>query len=276
MRVGIAAMLALALVGCATGGSTPRLAATGPGKALPTGASGRAAMVAKIRSDLRHADPAADDAALERALTSIGSIRRELFVPQSIRSFAYRPSPLPIGNGQTISDAYIVAIMTAALKLPPNANVLDVGTGSGYQAAVLSLQADRVTSVEIVAPLAESAARLLNRLGYRNVAVHAADGFAGWPAGAPYDGIVVAAGAAQIPQPLLDQLKPGARLVMPIGPSTIQEHLIVATKAIDGSITRCSLGPASFVPLTGRGERPETMRGLYDRSIPLCFARPIT
>lgn len=258
----------LALPGaCATTDRPPGVAAA---------AAARATMVARIRAGVRRADPAADDPAFEAALASVAAVRRDRFVVPALRRLAYHDFPLPIGYGQTISDAYIVAVMTAALRLAPGADVLDVGTGSGYQAAVLAPLARWVTSLEIVAPLARSAARLLVRLGYRNVDVHVADGFAGWPARAPFDGIVVAAGAAQIPQPLLDQLKPGARLVMPIGPSTLQEQILVVTKAKDGSTTRCSLGGASFVPLTGRGERPPTLRGLIDRSMPLCFARPVT
>lgn len=239
-------------------------------------AAARAKMVAAIRKDVGDAAPAADDIHLEQALAAVARIPREKFVPKPLRAAAYGTTPLPIGFGQTISDAYIVTVMTAAVRLPKDANVLDIGTGSGYQAAVLSLLSARVSSIEIVKPLAAAAAERLSRLGYRNVLVRAGDGFAGWAGRGPFDAVIVAAGAAAIPQPLIDQLKPGGRLVMPIGPSGAQEQLIVATKNADGSVTRCSLGWAMFVPLTGTGERPERSGGLMDRTIPLCFKAPIS
>lgn len=239
-------------------------------------AARRAAMVAKIAETARRAAPAADTPAFRRTIDVIGRMPRELFVTKPGRELAYVDVPQSIGYGQTISDPYIVTIMTAALDLPTGATVLDVGTGSGYQAAVLSPLADQVWSIEIVAPLARSAARRLDRMGYRNVHVRSGDGFAGWPEHAPFDGIVVAAGASEVPQPLLDQLKVGGRMVIPIGPSTAQEQLLRVTKGSDGAVTRCSLGLAMFVPLTGRGERPPATRGLIDQTIPYCFGAPIT
>lgn len=236
----------------------------------------RRGYVEKIRATVRAADPAAADRWLEQALAAIGRLPREKFVPKAARRFAYLPAPLNIGYDQTISDGYVQAVMTAALKLPPHAHVLDVGTGSGYQAAIFALIADQVSSVEIVAPLARTAAVRLRQLHLNNVKVRAGDGFAGWPERAPFDGIIVAAGAAAIPPALINQLKPGGRLVMPIGPSTAQEQLIVATMEANGTVTRCSLGLTAFVPLTGRGERPATTRGLIDRSVRLCFRMPIT
>ena len=239
-------------------------------------ATARAAMVADIRKDIRDAASTADNVHLARALAAVARIPREKFVPRASRAAAYRPTPLPIGFDQTISDGYIVTIMTAALQLPENANVLDVGTGSGYQTAVLSLLAAHGSSIEIVKPLAAATATRLSRLGYRNVVIRAGDGYAGWTDRAPFDGIVVAAGAAAMPQPLIDQLKPGGRLVMPIGPSSIQEQLIVAPKNTDGSLKRCSLGWVMFVPLTGIGGRPKHPFGLMDRTIPGCFDAPIS
>lgn len=205
------------------------------------------------------------------ALRAVASVRREMFVPTTERARAYQDTPLPIGYSQTISDAYIVTVMTAALALQPRANVLEIGTGSGYQAAVLSKLAATVHSIEIVAPLAEKATKLLASLGMTNVTVRAGDGFQGWPEAAPFDAIIVTAGAAEIPPPLLAQLKPGGTLVMPIGPEWPLEQLLVIRKAADGNLSRCSLGPIMFVPLTGRGERPRNLKGLYDRSIPDCF-----
>lgn len=145
----------------------------------------------------------------------------------------------------------------------------------GYQAAFLSRLVRHVTSVEIVPELASQAARRLAQLGYR-VQVHAADGFAGWPAAAPFDAIIVAAGAERVPSALIGELKLGGRLVMPIGPSTAQAQLLVFSKAADGTVTRCSLGPTMFVPLTGKGQSAYQIHGLIDRSIPLCYAAPLT
>lgn len=232
-------------------------------------------MVKSIREDVKAADPDADTPALEKALSAVGSLPRERFVARSGRGAAYVDLPQRIGYGQTISDPYVVSIMTAALELPNGANVLDVGTGSGYQAAVLAKIARHVSSVEIVRPLAVSAANRLRRLGFKNVDVRNGDGFLGWPAHAPFDGIVVAAGATAVPLPLLDQLKPGGRLVMPIGATDTSTQLLRFTKRANGAIDRCSLGGAMFVPLTGGLVKPFARFGLPDRSIPLCFSKAI-
>lgn len=209
------------------------------------------------------------DPAFERAVAAEATIDRADFVPDAARPAAYRTLPLSIGYGQTISDPYVVTIMTAAVGVAPGDSVLEIGTGSGYQAAVLSRIGARVHSIEIVPQLAHSAAARLKRLGFRHVAVRAGDGFLGWPDAAPFDAIIVTAGSARIPEPLMAQLKPGGRLVMPIGLNTPAEQLIVVSKQADGTTTRCSLGPAMFVPLTGRGETRE-IPALYDRSVPLC------
>ncbi|MBN2971049.1 protein-L-isoaspartate(D-aspartate) O-methyltransferase [Roseomonas aeriglobus] len=239
-------------------------------------ADARRTMVEKIRAGIREASPQADDDGLERVLNVVSTIPRERFVADAAKPYAYLTTPLEIGYGQTISDPYIVTLMTAAARLPADANVLDIGTGSGYQAAVLSPLARSVWSVEIVEPLAKQAGARLRRLGYRNVTVRAGDGFAGWPDKAPFDAIIVAAGAATIPQPLIDQLKVGGRMIIPIGPSTAQELLLVVKKRADGTLDRCSLGGIMFVPLTGAGERPTTLRGLRDRSIRQCYDAPVT
>jgi protein-L-isoaspartate(D-aspartate) O-methyltransferase len=233
-------------------------------------------MVVAIRTDVRKVAEAADTISLEQALTAVGSLPREEFVSAEGRSLAYLDLPQNIGFGQTISDPYIVAVMTGALQLPPGADVLDVGTGSGYQAAVLAKVARQVSSIEIVPELAASAAIRLKRLGFANVEVRSGDGFAGWPEHAPFDGIVVAAGAAEVPRPLIDQLKPGGRLVMPIGPTAGSEQLLVVTKQPDGSLSQCSLGPAMFVPLTGRGAAPRAQFGQVYPAIQLCHGAPVT
>jgi protein-L-isoaspartate(D-aspartate) O-methyltransferase len=232
----------------------------------------RAAMVERIRLKARSDYPKlAADPHFARVLAAVATTDRAAFVPPRASAAAYGDTPLPIGHGQTISDAYIVTAMTAAAALRPDANVLEIGTGSGYQAAILARLGARVHSVEIVAPLARAAARRLKRLGFARVAVRAGDGFAGWPAFAPYDAIIVTAGAAEIPAPLLAQLGPGGTLVMPIGPQWALEQLLVVRKSADGRLSRCTMGAALFVPLTGRGGRPDHPSGLYDRSIPDCY-----
>ncbi|HKI04510.1 MAG TPA: protein-L-isoaspartate(D-aspartate) O-methyltransferase, partial [Thermoanaerobaculia bacterium] len=161
--------------------------------------------------------------------------------------------PLPIGSGQTISQPYIVALMTSLLEIRPGDRVLEVGTGSGYQAAVLSRLAGEVYSVEILKPLAERARRTLAGLGYRNVHLRVGDGYEGWPDAAPFDGIIVTAAPAQIPKPLLRQLKVGGKLVIPVG-GTFQD-LVVLTRRQDGGFDRSNVLPVRFVPMTGEAQR---------------------
>lgn len=233
-------------------------------------ATARAAMVQRIRQAVHSDAPNADNAALARALTAIGEVPREAFVPASLQADAYRETPLPIGYDQTISNAYIVAIMTAAADPGPDGNLLDVGTGSGYQAAVLGKLARHVSSIEIVPQLADQARTRLAALGFSNIEVRAGDGYAGWPERAPFDAIVVAAGAARVPQPLLDQLKIGGRLVMPVGLSWATEQILVITRTGPAQYVRCSLGWSMFVPLTGKGQRPPNSNGLFER-LSLCF-----
>ncbi|QDZ09154.1 protein-L-isoaspartate(D-aspartate) O-methyltransferase [Sphingomonas panacisoli] len=231
----------------------------------------RLSLVKRIREEVRRAAPAAADRELDRALAAIVRIPREEFVAPSDRAQAYADTPLPIGYDQTISDTYIVALTTAAARLPDHANVLDVGTGSGYQAAVLAELGAQVTSIEIVRPLADEARARLARLKYRQIDVRAGDGYAGAADRAPFDAIIVAAGAAAVPQPLLDQLKVGGRIVMPIGPSWASEQLLVLTKTDSNTFDRCSLGWTMYVPLTGQGARVPNASGLMDRKIRQCF-----
>jgi len=186
-------------------------------------------------------------------LAAVEAVPRHLFVPESERRGAYEDRPLPIGAGQTISQPYIVALMTSLLGVRPGDRILEVGTGSGYQAAVLSRLAAEVYSIEILKPLGERARRTLAELGYRNVRIRIGDGYEGWPDAAPFDGIVVTAAPARIPDPLLRQLKTGGKLVIPVG-ETYQD-LIVLTKRKDGGFDRENVLPVRFVPMTGEAER---------------------
>ncbi len=186
-----------------------------------------------------------------RVMAAMAAVKRHEFVPPDLEYRAYDNGPLPIGHGQTISQPYIVALMTDLLNPKATDTVLEVGAGSGYQAAILSKVVKQVYTVEIVPPLAEEAEQRLKRLGYANVEVRCGDGYAGWPEHAPFDGILVAAAAPHIPQPLLDQLKPGGRLVIPVGQAYASQELLVIEKAADGSLNRETVLPVAFVPLTG-------------------------
>lgn len=182
--------------------------------------------------------------------TALGRVERHRFVPADVAAYAYENRPLPIGHGQTISQPFIVALMTELLDPQPAHVVLEVGTGSGYQAAVLAECVRKVYSIEIVAPLGERARATLEALGYRNVEVRIGDGYLGWPEAAPFDGIVVTAAPEHVPQPLLDQLKPGGRMVIPVGAQAGGQDLLLITKQADGrTITQRKL-PVRFVPLT--------------------------
>ena len=181
-------------------------------------------------------------------LAALRKVPRHLFVPESAVGEAYSDVPLPIGHGQTISQPYIVAFMTEALELHGGEKVLEIGTGSGYQAAVLSEIAASVHTIEIVPELAAQARERLARLGYRNVEVHSGDGYRGWPEAAPFDAVVVTAAAPRIPEPLKDQLKDGGRLVIPVGDA--DQQLIVLTRHGARYDERRVL-PVRFVPMTG-------------------------
>lgn len=189
----------------------------------------------------------------ERVLRAMETVPRHEFVSDAYRSAAYDDRPQPIGHGQTISQPYIVALMTQLAGPGEDARVLDVGTGCGYQAAVLSLLAGEVYSIEIVCDLADDARERLLELGFQNVDVRCGDGYQGWEEHAPFDAIIVAAAPDHVPQPLIDQLAPGGRLVIPVG----REHqeLLVIEKRPDGGVSRRSVTPVAFVPMTGEAER---------------------
>ena len=189
-----------------------------------------------------------------RVLDALGAVPRDEFVPAEHRGAAYDDVALPIGHDQTISQPQVVGIMTQALELRPKDRVLEVGTGSGYQAAVLRQLVARVVTVERIAALAEEAADRLARLGLDGIEVHAGDGTLGWPSAAPFDAVVVTAGGPEVPAPLLDQLADGGRLVAPVGPRHAQELVRVRRT---GDRTECEdLGPVAFVPLLGEAGWP--------------------
>jgi protein-L-isoaspartate(D-aspartate) O-methyltransferase len=185
-----------------------------------------------------------------RVLDAMGRVPRHEFVPPNLHGLAYTDRPLPIGLGQTISQPYIVALMTELLDPEPGDRVLEVGTGSGYQAAVAAAIVGEVYSVEIVPELARSAGDRLTALGIANVTVRAGDGYLGWPEHAPFDGILVTAGADHIPPPLIEQLAPGARMVIPVGDPTGDQVLQVIEKLPDGYVEIREVIPVRFVPLT--------------------------
>jgi protein-L-isoaspartate(D-aspartate) O-methyltransferase len=187
-------------------------------------------------------------------LEAMRAVPRHLFVPEALRARAYDDNPLPIGDGQTISQPYVVAVMTAAIRPRKSMRVLEVGTGSGYQAAVLAACVAEVDSVEVIPALGRRAGSLMKELGYRNVEVRIGDGFDGWPERAPFDAIVLTAAPERVPQPLLDQLKEGGRLVAPVGRGV--QDLVVITKTGRGMVTEV-IDAVRFVPMTGKAAAPK-------------------
>jgi len=204
-------------------------------------AAARAQLIKHLSSEIRD----------QRVLDAMAKIPRERFVPRECHSLAYEDRPLPIGWGQTISQPYIVALMTEALELGGGERVLELGTGSGYQAAILAELAAYVVTVERISPLADNARRVLEELGYRNVEVHLAGAHLGWPPGAPYDAIMVTAAARRVPSELMEQLAEGGRLVIPVGSRWEQELLKVVKR--QGKELQANLGACRFVPLIGPG-----------------------
>jgi len=184
-------------------------------------------------------------------MAALGTVPRHAFVPDELDAVAYANRPLPVGHGQTISQPYIVALMTDLLELDSNAVVLEVGTGSGYQAAVLSELVRQVYTMEIIEPLALAATQRLARLGYGNVEVKFADGYYGWREKAPFDAIIVTAAINHIPPPLVAQLRPGGRLVVPVGERFAVQHLLLVHKREDKRVEVRQILPVRFVPLTG-------------------------
>lgn len=205
--------------------------------------------MAEARRRMVERQLASRDISNKRVLDAMRQVPRHLFVPDNARSQAYTDGPLPIGHNQTISQPYIVALMTQLAQPEKSAVALGVGTGSGYQAAVLSLLCKKVYSIEIVEPLAKEARTRLDKLGYDNVTVKHGNGYRGWPEKSPFDLIIVAAAPEKIPQPLIDQLKPGGRLVIPVG--GVFQNLMLVEKNLDGAINKRRVTPVAFVPMTG-------------------------
>jgi protein-L-isoaspartate(D-aspartate) O-methyltransferase len=214
---------------------------------LPDDAARRATMIDEIRATYRMA---ATGTPSEPVLAAMGRVKRHEFVPPELAASAYDNRPLPIGSGQTISQPYIVALMTDLARVKKGDRVLEVGTGSGYQAAILAEMGATVHTIEIVPALAQTARERLKRLGYRDVFVVAGDGYEGIPAHAPYDAILVTAGAAHVPPALVQQLKPGGRMVIPVGDPMGYQELTLVEKSVAGSVKTSQVLPVRFVPLT--------------------------
>lgn len=212
----------------------------------------RRALLKKIADDVRRTSMYLDKTALnEHVMIAMSSVPRHKFVPKAYISYSYENRPLPIGEGQTISQPYIVAIMTDLLDLEPSDVVLEIGTGSGYQAAVLAELTGQVYTIEIIETLHKSATKRLAALGYANVETKLGDGYYGWEAHAPFDAIIVTAAAGQIPPPLIKQLKPGGKMVIPVGGAFLTQYLMLIEKQNDGKVTTRQILPVRFVPLTG-------------------------
>ncbi len=211
----------------------------------------RAALANEIAREVRETRSYTGKSRLDPAvMDAIRTVPRHEFVPAQLRDSAYANRPLPIGDGQTISQPYIVALMTDLAGVGPGSTVLEVGTGSGYQAAVLAEIVDHVYTIEIIDPLGRRAADTLERLGYENVTVRIGDGYLGWPEHAPFDAIVVTAAPDAVPPPLIEQLKVGGKLVVPVGPQWRGQSLQVLEKQADGDISTTEVLPVRFVPFT--------------------------
>jgi len=239
-----AALLAALLIGAASG--LPRALADDGFQAR------RDAMIELIEQDVRETSAYLRRAALdERVFAAMASVPRHEFVPSDQVDKAYRNRPLPIGHGQTISQPYIVAVMTDLLEIEPVQKVLEIGTGSGYQAAVLAALGARVWSIEIIEPLGRQARARLTRLSYDNVELRIGDGYYGWPEQGPFDGIVVTAAASHVPPPLVRQLKTGGKMIIPVGSRFSTQQLILIERIDANEVSTRQVLPVRFVPLTG-------------------------
>ena len=230
------------------------LATTGAlGAATPDFASERRKMTQEITALARQTPADTVKTAFDaRVMAAMDKVPRHEFVPLNQLDLAYANRPVPIGHGQTISQPYIVALMTDLAKVEPGDKVLEVGTGSGYQAAVMAQLVRAVYSIEIIEPLGLQATQRLQKLGYANVQVRLGDGYHGWEEHAPYDAILVTAAASHVPPPLIRQLKPGGRMVIPVGAAFMVQQLMLIEKNPDGTVSMRQILPVVFVPLTGQ------------------------
>jgi protein-L-isoaspartate(D-aspartate) O-methyltransferase len=213
-------------------------------------AAARAGMVDEVAAYARSSGES-EQGFSESVLEAMSKVPRHEFVPEDSRRFAYDNRPLPIGHGQTISQPYIVALMTHLSEPGPDDTVLEIGTGSGYQAAIFSTLVSRVYTIEIIEPLANEAKARLERLRYDNVTTKLGDGYYGWLEHAPFDAIVVTAAASHVPPPLVAQLKPGGRMIIPVGGRFLTQQLLLIEKTLDEGIVTRQIAAVRFVPLTG-------------------------
>ncbi len=241
-------MLGRILLGCAVVVAIALAVLTGPAQSQREGWDSQRVRMVRQQIEARGVrDP--------WVLEAMRTVRRERFVPESIRTYAASDSPLPIGFEQTISQPYIVAYMTEMLALDSDHRVLEIGTGSGYQTAVLATLCDHVYSIEIVPELAERSAKILQELDYRNVSVRLGDGYLGWPEHAPYDRIIVTAAPPQLPQALVDQLATQGRLVAPVGRNPDAQKIVLVTKDARGNVRQQDQLPVRFVPMVRGTDR---------------------
>ena len=217
----------------------------------PGYATARAAMTEEVQLYAMLARDTEQATLNDDVMRSLATVERHEFVPQRERPFAYENRPLPIGYGQTISQPYIVALMTDLIEPDVDDVILEIGTGSGYQAAILAKLVKHVYSIEIIETLADEARARLARLGYENITTKLGDGYYGWQEHAPFDAIVVTAASSHVPPPLIQQLKAGGRMVIPVGGRFMTQQLLLLEKTADGEIVTRQLAPVRFVPLTG-------------------------
>jgi protein-L-isoaspartate(D-aspartate) O-methyltransferase len=254
---GLPALVALLLLAALAGAPPGRAQAPGAAALRPADPYDRYDPYLVLRQRMVDEQIRRRDVSEPAVLAAMEQVPRHLFVPEAERGEAYRDTALPIGEGQTISQPYIVALMTSLLDAGRGARVLEIGTGSGYHAAVLAHVAGEVYTIEIVPALADRARRTLGGLGYGNVHVRTGDGYRGWPEEAPFDAILLTAAPREVPPPLLAQLKPGGRLVAPLGASGAgagPQELEVLTKRADGGVDTRRVLPCRFVPMTGEAE----------------------
>jgi protein-L-isoaspartate(D-aspartate) O-methyltransferase len=241
-----AGILSTLLIFTSTGAVTPAHAGDSTEQA-------RLELIRVIEQDVRETSLELNKSELDpRVMKAISRVPRHEFVPADEKHNAYENRPLPIGHGQTISQPYIVAVMTDMLNLEPGSKVLELGTGSGYQAAILAELASKVYTIEIVEPLGILAKKRLQRLGYDNVTTKIGDGYYGWEEHAPFDAIIVTAAASHIPPPLIKQLKPGGRMVIPVGSRFMMQQLLMVDKREDNKVVSKQVLPVVFVPVTGK------------------------